>query len=293
MHVLRFVTGPREGERVPVADGQSVIAGRSTENGLVIPDDTVSRKHARFFHARGRLWLNDLGSRNGTLVNGSTVRHHCLREGDRVALGANLMRVEIVAASELSRPAPKAEDSAGRSMSGTLQDIPLVDVLQWLATSRKTGSLIVKGERQGSLYLREGRVYYAKIEGSPKLKPEKALLRMLGWTDGTFGLDSSHAEDVEDEIQTSLEHALMEAARVQDEIAHLAERHPLPTGDVTLVLPSPKPWRELEAEYLDLIQAFVEGQSWQEMLDTSDRDDLSMYRLIIKMKRGGLVEFGA
>lgn len=306
VHRLQFVSGKYRGEEFALGPATSFIAGRSTEADLVLADDAVSRKHARFYTSRGRTWVRDLGSRNGTVVNGKPVQVACLREGDRVAIGANLMRVSMVDASQVTasmragerrRGRGSEETPAGRSMSGTIEDIPLVDVLQWLAQSRRTGALNVNGGdygQAGVLRLREGRVFHASIEDRPQLHPEKALRRMLAWSKGTFDLDSSDLEDVEVEIDMSLEHMLMEAARQQDELAQLAGKATLPDPGtpITAVQPSPLRWSELPAEELDLLQKLIEGQSWWDMLDESEIDDLTLTKHLVAMAGKGVVNYG-
>lgn len=291
IHVLHFLHGKYAGEEFPLGPDESYIAGRSPEADIVLADDTVSRKHVRFYRARDLVWVRDLGSRNGTRVNGSVVQRHCLREGDRIAIGSSLARVVMVPASQLSKRTRRPEDSAARSMTGSLQDIPLADVLQWLATSRKTGMLKVHGRRDGALHLREGSVYYASISGSDSLDPQKALLRMLGWQDGSFELDSASQQEVPSEISTSLEHFLMEAARLQDELAHLADRNEMPTEKISLVTPAPKPWRELEPAQIDLIQAVAEGRPWSEILDTQEPDDVALTKTMISLHKAGIVTY--
>jgi pSer/pThr/pTyr-binding forkhead associated (FHA) protein len=292
IHVLHFVHGKYQGEEFPLGPDESYIAGRSPEADIVLADDTVSRKHARFYQARDLVWVRDLGSRNGTQVNGSSVEHHCLQEGDRIVLGSSLARVTMVPASQVTKRGRRSEDSAARSMTGSLQDIPLADVLQWLATSRKTGMLKVHGNRDGALHLRNGQVYYANIEGSEGLDPAKALLRMLVWTDGTFELDSASTEEVPTEISTPLEHLLMEAARIQDELAHLGERTVLPIDPILLASPSGKAWRELAPEQLDLLQALAEGKTWTDILDGHDSDDLTVTKQMVELHQAGVVSYG-
>jgi hypothetical protein len=214
-----------------------------------------------------------------------------LQEGDRIAIGSSLARVVLVPASQLSRRTRRPEDSAARSMTGSLQDIPLADVLQWLATSRKTGMLKVQGARDGALYLRDGRVYYASIEGSADLPPHKALLRMISWQGGTFELDSAAKTEVPSEISASLEHVLMEAARLQDELAHLAEQETVPREKVSLVLPPPRPWRDLTPPQLDLVQVLAEGRSWPAVLDALSDDDVTLTKRAIDLRNAGLVRF--
>ena len=307
VHVLRFLTGKYQGDEFPLipADGGYVV-GRSSEVDLVLADDAVSRKHARFYFERGRTWLRDLGSRNGTAVNGERRLFHCLREGDRIVVGSSLMGVALINAGDAAklrrggeksgRSRPEPEDSGSRSMSGSLDDIPLVDVLQWLGTSRKTGTLNVRRtdqSRVGRIALRDGYAFYASIEGTKDLDPEKAMMRMLAWAKGTFSLDNTVIEEVPKEIRTSLEHVLMESARQQDEIQHLSERQKLPAygAEIRLVTPSPLRWRDLDPTHLDMVQDIAEKRGWAYILDSYPADDLSLYRTIVDLRRKGLVEY--
>jgi pSer/pThr/pTyr-binding forkhead associated (FHA) protein len=294
--VLTFVSGTKPGEAYPLGpEASSWVAGRSSDADLVLTDDTVSRKHARIYASRGALWLRDLGSRNGTLVNGRNVAHHRLRPGDRISIGASLLRVDVVPLDRIEREkngAASEEITAGRSMSGSIQDIPLADVLQWLATSRKTGTLRVRGDSIGELFLRQGQVYYARIQSHEQLKADKAMLRMLGWNEGTFELDNVTIDPPAGmELSVSLEHILMEAARIQDELAHLAERTKLPSKDISLVLPPGKPWRELQGPELDLIQAIAEGNDWPRILDRLDADDVTVTRTAVALAKAKIVRY--
>jgi pSer/pThr/pTyr-binding forkhead associated (FHA) protein len=293
--VLTVVRGTKPGGAFPLGpEGNSWVAGRSSDADLVLADDTVSRKHARIYSARGTLWLRDLGSRNGTLINGRNVSHHRLRPGDRITIGASLLRVDVVPLERLERersPGPE-EITAGRSMSGSIQDIPLADVLQWLATSRKTGTLRVRGNSIGELFLRQGRVYYARIQGSGNLKAEKSLLRMMGWSEGTFELDNVTVEPPQGmELSVGLEHILMEAARVQDELAHLAERQSIPTREVSLAVPSGRAWRELGPDQLDIVQAVAEGHDWPTILDRLEVDDVALTRTAVELEKAGVIRY--
>lgn len=62
-----------------------ITVGRSSDNQIVVSDDRVSRRHAEFFHSNGGWVVRDLGSRNGTQINGrSTDGAYILKEGDTV-----------------------------------------------------------------------------------------------------------------------------------------------------------------------------------------------------------------
>ena len=77
-----------------------VVLGRSRECELRVPDLNVSRRHAEIRREDGAYWIVDLGSMNGTLVNGKRVEKEQLDDGDRITLGST----EIVFARSLPSP---------------------------------------------------------------------------------------------------------------------------------------------------------------------------------------------
>jgi hypothetical protein len=80
--------------RLPV-DHVPFSIGRLEGNDLVLPDPHVSRQHAVIVELNGCYRLRDLGSRNGTRLNGQPVSEADLSEGDRVAFGAFEATVRI------------------------------------------------------------------------------------------------------------------------------------------------------------------------------------------------------
>lgn len=86
----------REGiEAVHEFDGAGLTIGRSADNDLVLPDGRVSRHHARIVGRRGTLVYADLGSTNGSRVNGVAVGELVLGIGDRIELGDTIIIVEV------------------------------------------------------------------------------------------------------------------------------------------------------------------------------------------------------
>jgi FHA domain-containing protein len=79
--------------RIPVT-GASIRIGRAPECELVLKDSRVSRRHARLTARDGVLVLTDLGSTNGTRVNGHRVSEVVLGAGDRIELGETSVVVE-------------------------------------------------------------------------------------------------------------------------------------------------------------------------------------------------------
>lgn len=91
--VLR-VTGKDGSERTIEVDGNPLTLGRASDNGLVLGDARVSRHHARLQARRGTLVFTDLGSTNGSRVNGVRVDECALGTGDRVLVGDTVLVVE-------------------------------------------------------------------------------------------------------------------------------------------------------------------------------------------------------
>jgi two-component system cell cycle response regulator len=69
-------------------EGDSVVIGRSSDAQIRLEDDGISRKHARVFMDRGDLWIEDLKSANGTIINGNVIQRQRLADGDKLQVGA-------------------------------------------------------------------------------------------------------------------------------------------------------------------------------------------------------------
>lgn len=71
-----------------------VTVGRASGCQVALTDPTVSQLHARIFRRDGRLFVEDLGSSNGTFVNRKRVSSPtALRRGDRLAFGSTILEV--------------------------------------------------------------------------------------------------------------------------------------------------------------------------------------------------------
>ncbi|HEY5928387.1 MAG TPA: GGDEF domain-containing protein [Kofleriaceae bacterium] len=85
--VLTVLTGGMSGTQFKVSKGTAVI-GRAPTAELRVEDDGISRTHARIRAETGRAWVEDMGSRNGTFVNGTKIAMTTeLRDGDKIQVG--------------------------------------------------------------------------------------------------------------------------------------------------------------------------------------------------------------
>lgn len=83
--------------RFPVRIGETLL-GRSPYCSIVLEDARVSRQHAAIRLTSEGLSIQDLGSRNGTLVNGTALRGpRCLQPGDVVQIGSQRLEIELAA----------------------------------------------------------------------------------------------------------------------------------------------------------------------------------------------------
>ena len=89
--LLLVLSGPRLGTRTILSDIPIEI-GRGSNAGLVLDADSVSRRHAKIEPMGAGHRLVDLGSTNGTYVNGLRVKEHVLKDGDRVQIGKALLK---------------------------------------------------------------------------------------------------------------------------------------------------------------------------------------------------------
>lgn len=85
-HAMLLLQTPSGPQPIPV-ESTAVSLGRGLGNDVILEDTRVSRHHAQLRYRQRRFWVTDLGSTNGTFVNGERVNETALRDGDVVSLG--------------------------------------------------------------------------------------------------------------------------------------------------------------------------------------------------------------
>lgn len=96
------------GERRTVEFADAIVIGRDRENGVVINDPSLSRRHCQVTREAGRYFLEDLKSSNGTLLNGRRAAKIELTEGDKIEVGqvAMVFSLQSAAPAQAVAPAP-------------------------------------------------------------------------------------------------------------------------------------------------------------------------------------------
>jgi hypothetical protein len=298
---LRFISGKYQGGEFPIEENREIIVGRSSDLDMVLVEDMVSRKHAQMKLVDGAILIEDLGSTNGTFVNGERITQAKLTQGDRILIGSNILKVVAVDETQLEArnevfgarmSQRRSESSSEAKMSGELEEIPLPDLLQLFASSKKTALLNLRGETlAGRIYLKQGVLHFAEIQplnGSGKtIVGLKALYRMICWERGLFELNPPDTRTFEHPLDTTVQMALMEGFRQKDELEQLKPR--LPALDAKIVLAHPLPARlsSLTPAELEVLQSAIDAQTFGATLDASLLPDLDTSTLLLSLIERG------
>jgi pSer/pThr/pTyr-binding forkhead associated (FHA) protein len=304
MWTLKFISGKYQGGEFPLRPNREITIGRSSDLDMVLVEDMVSRKHAKITTDDRAVSIQDLGSTNGTFVNGEKIRSVRLKEGDRILVGTSIIKL-VAANGEAPVQSTSLSENEARSrlqvtanrraepkmMQGNIEEIPLPDLLQLLSTSRKSGVLVLRSEwGTGRLYLRKGQIYFANVDESFDVSPRKAVFRMLTWDKGLFELEPPDDRTVMEELQDSTEGLLMEGMRQLDEFRELSSKLPPFEAIVSIPHPLAPRLRDLKPNELDLMQTALSEATVQQIIDQSPQTDLDTAQALLSLlERGYLI----
>ncbi len=291
---VRFLSGRLKGGVVPIRPGRPLLIGRQPGADLLLAEDLVSRRHAQLTYDGRDVILEDLGSTNGTLVNGERIGRVRLEEGDRILVGETVFTIEgplagssaaatqidLLLRKEMGLPTPTS------AIQGRLDEVPLPDLLQLVSTTRKSGVLTVTGPTgDARIDVDRGLVVGCAMEGREELTPLKVLFRLFEWTTGLFELEPKEpSQPPRTPLLPSSDALLMEAARQVDEIRRL--RASLPsrlevTDSVPLVALDP-----VDRELVDLV---AEHGELDLVLDGTAMPDLTAAERLAALHERGVV----
>ncbi len=141
------------------------VIGRLRPADIAIPDMSISRQHARFELDADAVWVEDLGSTNGTFVNGERIAGRSkLKPGDKVAVGTAIVTLHVMSDAQDGEEAPGL-DSHERLMTH-LED----EVNQARYFGRKLALLMVQSPVGDHV-----------VTWAPKLRPELRPVDRLGF----------------------------------------------------------------------------------------------------------------
>ncbi len=291
---LRFISGKYQGGEYPLPSEREIVIGRGGELDIVLVEDMVSRKHAKITTQQGKIIIQDLGSTNGTFVNGEKIKRARLKEGDRVLIGTSILKLIAEAdAMDDNVGATREElnqklDELGRRQAakadvttGDLSELPLPDILTLLSTNKKTGVLAVRNDdHDGRVYLKAGRIFYAVLDDNDELGPLKALSRMIAFDRGTFKMGPPTDEDFVLELEEPTEQLVADAVRQSNELSALARELPELEDMLTVPKPLNAQLSALQPDELETFQLALNLGFFQAVLDKSPFADLRTSQLV-------------
>ena len=300
-YAMRFISGKYQGGEFPLPPNSEIVVGRSSDLDMVLVEDMVSRRHAKISVNGDTVTIQDLGSTNGTFVNGERIERMNLTDGDRVLIGTSIIKLVTTDGPAPAQPIPKKrleEVAAGRrtnqvrSMSGAIDEVPLPDLLQLFGSSRKTGVLVIKTDTDvGKVYLERGAIVFATINDSELLGPEKSIHRILSWRHGTFYMEPMERIDLPTRIDLSTEAALMEGMRILDEVGRF--ELPQMRSPIRMATPMRSKLRDLTGDQLDVLQIALAHSQLEAVFNNCPLEDIEIAAALTLLFERGFLEASA
>ena len=213
--------------RPPIAltAGQEVVIGRHPDCTILVASAQASRRHAVVRCRGDAIAVEDLGSTNGTFVNGRQIEGlHELEPGDRIEVG-DVQVTYCVVESAAAIPASADPDQtvvsfrdesrpATETLEGDLARIPIFAVLQMLEMEGQSGRLDVEsGEASGGIWIDSGRLVHATTDQESGMEAALALARV---ETGRFSFAQGEASS-DPSFLASVTEVLLESSRLLDE----------------------------------------------------------------------------
>lgn len=160
---LRVLAGPYKGRVFPFDEHDTFLIGRNNEANLCLPDDRFfSRNHCLLEIDPPRCFLRDLGSTNGTFVNGKRVSETFLKHGDHIQGGATVLLVEV---------------STGWGREESTNSQPVIVVVECLNCGRREQAQASTPNEHLTFICEDCR---AELKRSPQPIPGYEMVRVLG-----------------------------------------------------------------------------------------------------------------
>ena len=166
---------------------QEVTIGRAPQSSIVIDNPAVSYNHARFFWQDGVYYVQDLGSLNGTFLNGNRITQAPLSFGDTIAVGKHTIRFLQDRPGEGAAEVPAALPRPGAAkLDGTMiLDTKLRREVQQKMAAAGAAAQAPEKKKVGKLTVLQGKTTakeYVLASGTSIVgKSEGAAVRLKGW----------------------------------------------------------------------------------------------------------------
>lgn len=173
-----------------------------------------------------------------------------------------------------------------RQVEGQLSQLGLADLLQVLASNRRSGRLqVTDGAKSAEIHIKEGQPVAASLGN---IHGEKAFVRLLNWREGSFVLNPSSSE-VEEQMFRPMEEALLEGLRLHDELERMLPELPPPQQVIALSESLTQFDLEQHPVTAEVIQRLQKPRSVAELFDVVPYPDADVAGALLSLLQHGLV----
>ena len=166
-------------------------------------------------------------------------------------------------------------DQEEAGMYGKLEDYNLLDLIQTLESSKKTGVLVLyRSREEGKIWFNQGQIHDAKYRS---LKPLPAILKLITWLDGDFSI-SFVDENYEKLIEENNQKILLDAIQYIDQRNKILDI--LPDLNEILLISPEADMDQMNEEEVTYLRFFHGGQTISAYLDLFDEDDRTLLEYI-------------
>lgn len=177
--------------------------------------------------------------------------------------------------------------TASKEIEGKLSHMPLPDMLQFLHLNRKEGELrVTSAGQRGSIFIKDGQVYNALLEGAEK---EKALFRLLQWAEGRFEFIPMSVS-ITRKIRATTGNLIMEGMRQLDEFKKKRDQLPDPSLPVKARVSRDGLPEGLQPVIYEIINVLKHGLTVGQVVEQCSHPDYEVYQALASMIGRGIVE---
>jgi FHA domain len=312
-HELLLLSTEQEVHAYDLSRIERIRIGRHKSNELRLSSRTVSNFHAEIINEDGVLVLRDLGSTNGTKLNGQPVEQKGLSTGDRILIGNHLVRLELKARSDaassgsgLTSLEPWIPGRRGRVVSpysagldklktirvGDYDDVCLVDLILGLAHRPGSSKAVIEHDgARAAIYFHEHNVFHVEYGSSVG---EKALYRIFRWQEASYVIEPlTELDNLPCTITLPVETLLSGGTAQALELGKLVARLPPLAARLVLNPDCPLPLTSHTPAEIEIFQAIVRHETIENVLESSPFTDVRILRLVESLLRKRVFEVGA
>lgn len=292
---------------------ERIRIGRHKSNELQLSSRTVSNFHAEIVNQDGVLFLRDLGSTNGTRLNGERVEQKELSTGDRIFIGNHLVRLELKARSDAANSLsgrrvmePWMPGRSGRVLSSyqtvpdslkTLHlkdrnDVCLIDLIRGLAVAPGSSKAVINHDgARAVMYFHQHQLFH--VEHGDTVG-EKALYRIFRFQEASYVIEPlEQPETVPCSIALPVETLVSEGTAQALELGRLVAQLPPLAVPLRLNANCPLPLTCHTPAQIEIFQAIIRHETIENVLESSPFTDVRILRIVESLVQKGVFEVSA